>query len=143
MRQHIQQLENAGHELSRREEMYREMVQSANSIILCWDSAGHITFFNRFAQGFFGYSEVEVLGRNVLATIVPPDDASGMDLAALMADICTHPEHYENNENENVRKNGERVWSAWTNKPLYDSPGRFVEILSVGNDITRRKKAED
>lgn len=143
MRQHIQQLKDAGHELARREEMYREMVQSANSIILCWDSAGCITFFNRFAQSFFGYNEDEVIGRNVLETIVPPDDASGMDLAALMADICAHPEHYENNENENARKNGERVWIAWTNKPLYDNQGRFVEILSVGNDITRRKQAED
>jgi len=143
MRRHIEQLQNSGHELSRREEMYREMVQSANSIILCWNSAGCITFFNRFAQTFFGYSESEVLGCNVLETIVPPDDASGMDLAALMTDICAHPERYENNENENVRKNGQRVWIAWTNKPLYDSDGRFIEILSVGNDITRRKQAED
>lgn len=143
MRRHIEELEQAGHELTRREEMYREMVQSANSIILCWDSQGRITFFNNYAERFFGYAGAEVLGRSVLETIVPPEDASGMDLAELMADIREHPADYENNENENIRKNGERVWISWTNKPLYDRDGRFVEILSVGNDITRRKKAED
>ena len=37
------------------EEKYRELVQNANSIILRRDVAGNVTFFNEFAQKFFGY----------------------------------------------------------------------------------------
>jgi signal transduction histidine kinase len=39
-------------------------------------------------------------------------------------------------------KNGDRVWIAWTNQAIHDENGDVVEILSVGNDITERKKAE-
>lgn len=143
MREHIEQLAKAGQVLRDQEDIHREMVHTANSIILCWDAKGRITFFNRFAQEFFGFSEKEILGRTVLGTIVPQEDARGMDMGRLLEDICTNPQNYINNENENVRRTGERVWISWTNKPIYDREGRFLEILSVGNDITRRKKAEE
>ncbi len=39
------------------EAKYRELVQNANSIIMRVDTHGRITFFNEFAQSFFGYSE--------------------------------------------------------------------------------------
>jgi len=143
MEVHIRELEKKESILRSREEMYREMVHSANSIIICWNAKGEITFFNKFAQNFFGYREKEILGKSVVDTIVPREDAKGINLVALMKDICTHPEKYVNNENENIKKNGERVWISWTNKPVYTKQGKFLEILSVGNDITRRKKAED
>lgn len=143
MREHVEQLAQAGTVLRNQEEMFREMVHSANSIILCWDARGRITFFNRFAQEFFGYPEEEIIGRSVLGTIVPKEDAKGIDMAALLEDIRANPQNYINNENENIRRNGERVWISWTNKPIYDRSDKFLEILSVGNDITRRKKAED
>ena len=57
--------------------------------------------------------------------------------------IVLHPEQYVNNENENVRRDGTRVWISWTNRAIRDSKGNVVEILSVGNDVTRRKRAED
>jgi signal transduction histidine kinase/CheY-like chemotaxis protein len=47
-----------------------------------------------------------------------------------------------NNENENIRRNGERVWIAWTNKAIVDQKGRISEILSIGMDITKRRTAE-
>ena len=36
------------------EEKYRELVESANSIILKMDTQGNIILFNEFAQSFFG-----------------------------------------------------------------------------------------
>jgi PAS domain S-box-containing protein len=48
-----------------------------------------------------------------------------------------------NNENENQRSNGERVWIAWTNKGIADEKGDISEILCVGNDITERRDAEE
>ncbi|MBE9547556.1 MAG: response regulator [Proteobacteria bacterium] len=69
------------------EEKYRELVQNANSIILRRDPEGHITFFNEYAQKFFGYTEDEILGENVVGTIVPETDASGRDLKAMIEDV--------------------------------------------------------
>lgn len=125
------------------EARYREFVQNANSIILRMDLKGNITFFNEFAQSFFGYSEGEIIGRNAVGTIVPEMDSSGRDLAAMIEDIGNRPESYANNENENMCRNGKRVWVAWTNKGVYDKGGKVTEILCVGNDITNHKQADE
>jgi PAS domain S-box-containing protein len=105
------------------ESKYRELVQNANSIILRMDPRGVISFFNEFAQRFFGYGEDEILGRNIVSTIVPPTDAAGHDLAAMIAAIGQHPERFANNENENIKSNGERVLISWTNKGVVMSRG--------------------
>ncbi len=125
------------------EARYRELVQNANSIILRMDAQGHITFFNEFAQSFFGYAEDEILGQNVVGTIVPRTESSGRDLAAMIENVRQRPERYTSNENENIRRNGERVWVAWTNKATFDDEGHIAEILCIGNDITERKQAEE
>ncbi len=121
------------------ESRYRELVENANSIILRRDTEGNITFFNEFAQNFFGYTENEILGKNVLGTIVPETDSAGRDLAPMILDIGLHPERYAADENENMRRNGEPVWIVWTNKAIRDEDGKIVEILCVGNDITEHK----
>jgi len=125
------------------EEKYKELVENANSIILKMDTQGKITFFNEFAQNFFGYSEKDIIGSNVVGTIVPSIDSAGNDLSAMIADIGNHPELYANNENENILKNGLHVWVAWTNKPILDEKGNITEILCIGNDITEQKQAEE
>jgi PAS domain S-box-containing protein len=41
-----------------------------------------------------------------------------------------------------MRRNGERVWVAWTNKAIRDGNGKVIEILCIGNDITERRRLE-
>lgn len=124
------------------ESKYREIVQNANSIILRWTPDGVITFFNQYARTFFGYSEDEIIGRNMVGSIIPETDSSGHGLTSLVEEIRKRPEFYATYENENMRKNGERVWVAWTNKAIVDNDGAVVEVLSIGNDITDRKRME-
>jgi PAS domain S-box-containing protein len=129
--------------VSKERDQFRDLVENAGSIIFRSDREGNITFFNDFAQRFFGFPAGEILGRNVIGTIVPASDSGGRDLVAMIREIREHPEQYRNNENENIKKNGERVWISWTNRAIYNEKGEFVELLSVGNDITDRKRAEE
>jgi PAS domain S-box-containing protein len=138
----ITEQKKAQEALQRSEIKYRELVQNANSIILRMDSQGNVTFFNEFAQQFFGYTEDEILGKKVVGTLVPTTDRAGRDLAAMIRDIGLNPENHVSNENENMRKDGARIWVAWTNKAIYDKDGNIVEILCVGNDVTERKLLE-
>ena len=138
----ITQRKQAELRIAESERKYRELVELANSIILRWNRDGRITFLNEYGQQFFGYSAAEILGRHVVDTIVPPTDAAGSDLKQLMEQICAAPAAYEKNVNQNVRRNGERVWIAWTNRILHDSQGGVAEILSVGADITEQRRAE-
>ncbi len=124
------------------EQDYRDLVDNANSVILRWKPGGEITYCNRFAQEFFGYSEKDCLGRSV-QTLLPETDSSGADLSRLVGEIVARPEVHKSQVNENVLRDGRRVLVQWTNKALADDSGNVREILSIGNDITARKRAEE
>src|SRR5574341_413600 len=120
---------------------YRELVQSANTIVLRWDLEGRVTFLNDFGLEFFGFRSDELVGRSVVGTIVPETETSGRDLAQMIAELLQHPDRYLHNENENMRRNGERVWVTWRNRALHDEAGRTRDLLSIGMDTTAHKHA--
>jgi PAS domain S-box-containing protein len=140
MYEDITKQKNIERSLQESEQKYRELVQNANSIILRWNRKGEVTFLNEFGQNFFGYSEAEILGKSVIGTIVPETESTGRDLRPLMDQICADPKAFEQNINENMKRDGSRVWVAWTNKAVFDQQGQLIEVFSIGNDITERKR---
>jgi PAS domain S-box-containing protein len=124
------------------ERRYRELVQNANSAIVRWSRDGSITFLNEYAQALFGWSADEAVGKRV-DILVPPQDSNGADLTGLAQDILDHPERYESNANENVCRDGRRLWMTWTNKAIMDDAGKVAEVLAVGSDISELKQAEE
>jgi len=123
------------------ESKYRDLVQNANSIILRIDKNGKIIFFNEFAQRFFGYSEAEILGKNAARIILPPAGPNRMSFTKLRNSLQQDPERPVVSENQTETSAGEKVWIAWTYKPIFDDADRFSEILCIGNDITELKWA--
>ncbi len=122
---------------------YRELVENVGNIILRMDSDGTVTFCNQYAVEFFGYTKEELVGQNVLDTIVPDRESTGRDLEEVIEDLCENPDNYATHENENVCKDGERVWVSWTNETIWDPQSQTSEILCVGTDVTDRKEAEE
>lgn len=143
LRREITTRRHAEAALRERESDYRMLVEGADVAILRMTPDGTVVFVNRFAERFFGYSSSEIVGKNVMGTIVPESESRGRDLRGLLADLAAYPERYEANENENMTKSGERVWVAWTNRPIYACDGSLREILCVGTDLTARKRADE
>lgn len=129
-------------QLARSEQKYRELVEQANSIILRWDRSGRIRFMNRFGCEFFGYSYDEIVGQNVMGTIVPATESNGRDLSSLIEEICDSPATHEHLVNENICRNGKRVLIDWTNRVQLNDYENVTEILSIGTDITDRRRIE-
>jgi PAS domain S-box-containing protein len=127
--------------LHRSEKKYRELVENANSIILRMDTSGKIIFFNEFAQRFFGYTETEIIGENVGRIILPQSGKNRLTFEKLSTSLHDDPARPVVSENETETRSGERVWIAWTYKPIFNDDGRFTEILCIGNDITELKRA--
>jgi PAS domain S-box-containing protein len=125
------------------EEKYRQLVEDAGSIILRLGPDGTIWYVNEFAERFFGFEPGELLGRDVAGTIVPAFDTEGARIGDIVHDICRDPSGHVTHQNENVRKDGTRVYVAWTNRAIMGEDGSPLGILCVGNDITRLKEAED
>lgn len=137
------QRRQAEEELQQSEVKYRHLVENASSIILEIDNSGNVIFLNKFAREFFGYSEAEILGQNVIGTILPARDSARKDLEAMIKDIVQHPAKYAQNESENMRRNDERVWIVWSNHAIHDEDGRLIKILCIGINRTEQKRAEE
>ena len=75
------------------EQRYRELVQNANSAIIRWTCDGTITFFNEYAQEFFGWRSEEAIGKHV-GILVPEKESTGVDLTGLAQEIVEHPERH-------------------------------------------------
>jgi PAS domain S-box-containing protein len=124
------------------EKKYRELVENANSIIMRRDIKGNITFFNEFAQKFFGYEEDEILEKSLEGTIFPETESTRNYLDRLLNLLKQAPEKPIINENQNVLRSGKKVWIAWTYRPIFDRDGNLTEILCIGTDITELKRTE-
>ena len=129
--------------LEQSERKYRELVENANSIILRVNETGIITFFNEFAEKFFGTSQKEIIGKNIFGSIISINDGSEREIEESVRSFLSPTEYLTLKEIECRRKNGDPVWVAWTNKALVDSDGSVSEYLIVGMDISERKQVEN
>lgn len=122
---------------------YNQLVNESNSIMLRIAPDLTILFANEYALDFFGFKQEELVGKNVIGTIVPEIDSQGLNLSDKLGKIVKNPNEYQHNANENMRKDGSRCWMTWSNKPIYDKAGNVAETVCVGLDITDIKKLKD
>ena len=122
---------------------YRHIIDNANSVIMEIDTKGNISFINKFALEFFGFKEAEILGHKMAGTILPYFPSAGQIPDKIVEDIAAYPGKYLHYEQENLRKNGDKVWITWTYKPIFDEANNLKEVLCIGIDSTQQKKAGD
>ena len=142
LEQEVADRKRAESSLRESRQLYQELVENAASIILRIDKKGRITFFNEYAERLFGFSRDEVIGKKTIGTILPEVDSTGHFLNGFVDKIFNNPEGFVYHENENMLKDGSRIWVAWSNKALYNSNNEFIEMLCIGSDITERRHSE-
>ncbi|OHB56871.1 MAG: hypothetical protein A2Y07_10890 [Planctomycetes bacterium GWF2_50_10] len=89
-----------------------------------------------------GYSKDEIIGKNWLDTAVPEylRDSVQAVFNELLVGNAASAERFEN---QIVTKGGEERVIDWRNTVIRDEYGKTVSIISSGEDITDRKKAEE
>jgi PAS domain S-box-containing protein len=108
---------------------------------LLFDRDVRLVDWNAAAERTFGYCREEVLGMMPpFGKILPPSawPVGEEVLARLRAgDMTAHT------INENLTKDGRTITCEWWNTPLLDPDGTFVGLISLAQDITERRRAED
>jgi PAS domain S-box-containing protein len=115
------------------------LMDKVNGIILSLSPEGRITFVNHYGQSFFGYSAEEILGKPMLGTLTPLAGYEGRDLASFLSGVVHDPSRYAFSVNENMLRDGKRVWIFWANNGISDEQGEVLEVLRIGLNITERK----
>lgn len=111
------------------------IIQSVPDIICQVGPDGYFKQVNVSATEILGYETHEIIGHHY-SEFVHPEDLAPSDEKM---DEISSGGYLKYFENRYVCKNGEVVWLAWSANPA-DSEGNH---LSVGKDITEKKKALD
>jgi PAS domain S-box-containing protein len=143
LQQEIAERQQTEAALRQSEANYRNLLQTANSVIIRYDTQGRIRYINDYGVKLLGYEEHEIVGRTVFETIIPDIETSGRDMRPFVHNLLRDPQSFPQGEGENLCRDGRRVWMVWSNQVVFNEQGEVVEILSVGNDTTQRRQAEE
>jgi PAS domain S-box-containing protein len=132
-----QQVEEA---LRKERDFAESLIDTARAIVLVLDPEGHIVRFNSYMEELSGYHLDEVIGKDWFTTFLPARDQKRT--RALFSKAI---EDFPTNGNVNpiVSKDGHERIIEWHDKTLKDAQGNVIGLLVTGQDITRRKQAED
>ncbi len=121
----------------RRAENYLEV---AEALIVALDRDGNITMLNRKGHTLLGYPEGTLIGRSWIDTMIPPDrvEAFKQGLRHMMETGVA----IRRNVNYVLTQAGERRLVSWSNALVHDDNGQPAGLLSSGEDITDRRRAE-
>jgi diguanylate cyclase (GGDEF)-like protein/PAS domain S-box-containing protein len=124
-------------------DLNRKYLDTVQTLVLALDCAGCITMINRAGCELLGYAHDELLGRNMFTTCMPKSIATADLLATHHQLIAGTIKIVECNEYPVISKNGDEHLIAWHNAILNNELGEIIGILTSGEDITARKRAED
>jgi len=141
------ELRHANEELERRKG--RELRDSKNRMALIVDSSqdaiigknldGVITHWNKGAEQMYGYTAMEMIGRNV--SILCPSDRPD-EIPEILQKI-RRGERVNYFESIRVTKDGRRLNVSISVSPIYDQDGKIVGASAIARNITAQKKVED
>ncbi|MDD1659965.1 MAG: PAS domain-containing protein [Methanomicrobiales archaeon] len=129
--------------LEAREAQYRELVELAHAIILKMDRNGRITFFNEYAERFFGIPKDRALGRAAGVLIFRQGNAGEHNLDDLIRALCSGGAVPAGMETSHTTADRRQVWVRWTHRAILDAGRHCTGILSVGSDITEHRRMDE
>ncbi|MBD2663300.1 multi-sensor hybrid histidine kinase [Richelia sinica FACHB-800] len=124
-------------ELHQQEALFRAIVESQTELIVRSRPDGTITFVNHAFCRYFEINAQDFLGQSYKPLVYADD------FEAVMAQLATmSPENPRLTMENRVVVQGEVRWTQWNKCMIFDAENRFIELQSVGQDITDRKLAE-
>ncbi|HPS94143.1 MAG TPA: PAS domain S-box protein [Deltaproteobacteria bacterium] len=118
---------------------YEDIVENLSVLICCFlPGDATITMVNRAYCAYFAKSAEELIGRSFLE-LVPEEDHERVKrhFGSLTR------ENPETTYTHSVNSPEGKRWHRWTDKAVFDTGGKVVEYVSMGEDITEEIKAKN
>ncbi len=138
----ITERKRAEHLLRKERDKAQQYLDIAAVMMIAVDSERRVGLINDKGCEILGYGEEEILGKNWFDHFLPERVRHEVE-AAFEKFVSGQADAAEYFENPILTKDGRERLIAWHNTTLKDDGGNFVAILSSGEDITERRRAEE
>lgn len=115
------------------------IVESCQDAIIGTDLNFRITSWNKGAELTYGYTAVEMIGKDI-AIIAPPDRVAE---TKTIREQSRAGEKLKSFETVRVAKDGRQLDVSLSISPVFDSDGLVVGESAIGRDITALKQTQD
>ncbi len=126
-------------ELRESEERFRHVYDTAPLAFVVWDINTRVTDWNKKAEALFGWTREEVIDNNFFDFLIPDKVRPHVKD---VVNILLKGELQSYSINDNLTKDGKIITCEWNNSPLHDNDGNIIGAISLGLDITERKRLE-
>ncbi|HET7080540.1 MAG TPA: PAS domain S-box protein [Chloroflexia bacterium] len=125
--------------LMQERDVVNAILDTAGSLSVVLDRAGHIVGFNEACEKSTGYRFTDVEGQLFLDILVRPEDRAGIGAQLISVQPDQFPVDYVGNL---LTQDGSHRRVKWSTNVLRDPQGAVKYFISVGNDITEHEAAE-
>lgn len=127
-------------ELSKERDFVKNLLDTAQAIVLTQNSEGKIISLNAHGEMLTRYAESELLGKSFLNILIP--EYESQDLLIRLKEIHTGQRMQLRHEAIMHCKDGTTRHVAWLHSHLTSNSEEDPSILSVGLDVTEYKRVE-
>ncbi|HZD59170.1 MAG TPA: SpoIIE family protein phosphatase, partial [Anaerolineae bacterium] len=131
----------AEEELKREQDFTQELIRTAKSIIITVNPDHTVRTVNPETAKILGYKEEDIISKNWFDNFIPVrfrDELKRSFSELLKGKISGFGLH----ENPVLTRSGREVAIQWSNNVIRDTSGQIIGTLSIGQDISERKRFE-
>ncbi len=136
----LQERKQAEATIREAERRWRSLLDNVQLIVVGLDRSGNVNYVNPFFLTLTGYTHPEVYGKNWFENFLPRTNQSL--IPTIFSEVLIQNQHpyYRNSI---LTKSGEERFIAWNNTTLQDAESNIIGNISIGEDITERKKIDE
>ena len=127
--------------LAESERRLREMLETVDLVAVILDREGRVVFVNDYWASITGWSAAEAVGEDWFARFLP--DGSQAPLLAAFRESMARGVLSPHLEAEILTRDGGRRRIAWSNTLSRDAAGAIVGAISLGEDVTEKRRSDD
>lgn len=136
----IKRHEQATERFTREKAFSHTLLQASPTFFVAIDPDGRAFMMNDEMLRELGYTRDEIIGRDYLATVIPPSEREAV---VSIFETLARKKIGTVSENHVLTKDGRELLVEWHGRPFFKENGELYFIFGVGTDITNRKHAEE